>query len=162
MTTVSVSPAHTKQMQAVQVFMKAFNMSQNLNGALISKHDSQHDLAGHMEATLRARKGPRDTVPCLLAPDMADPRRAAAIQVAGTSSADIGMPSSGAFFTSACALVDFAHARLALSMPASFDFASMAFSTEWSDLRKPNEYSCITYIYISLFSFGKCWCDAVG
>ncbi len=152
MTTVSASPACTKHIQAVQAFRKAFSMSQNLSNALISKHDSQHDLAGPMEAPLRSHKRPCYTVLCLLAPDMADPRRADATQVVGTSGADTGMPSSGAFSTSACALVDFAHVRLALSMSASFHFASMAFSTEWSDLRKSNEYSFITYILVYFHS----------
>jgi hypothetical protein len=43
-------------------------------------------------------------------------------------------------------VVDFAHVRLALSNVSEFHFASMAFSTEWSDLRYSNEYSFITCI----------------
>ena len=152
MTTVLAFPAFTKQIHAVQMFRKACSMSQNLDVALISKHDSQHDLVGPIEAPASTLKRPRDTVPCLLAPDMTDPRRAAAILVVGTSVADTGMPSSGAFSTSACALVDIAHAGPALSMPAGFHFASMAFSTEWSDLRKSNEYSFITFILVYFHS----------
>jgi hypothetical protein len=152
MKTASVCPVCTEQIRAVQVLRKVLYMSQNLNAALISIHDKQRDLTGHMKAPLRTHQRPRCTGLCLLAHDVAHPRPAAAIRVIGTSGAATGMSSPSSFSTSACAPVDFEYALLAFSMSVRFHFASVAFSTEWSDLRNSNEYSFITHILVYLHS----------
>jgi hypothetical protein len=152
MSTVSarhVCPAH---IQAVQGFRKAVCMNQNLNAAFNSKHKKQHALAGHLKVPPRTHQRPCDSALCLRARHLADPRRAAAIRMIGTRGAATGMSSPSAFSASACALVDFAHALLVLSVSASSHFASVAFSTEWSDLRNSNEYSFITHILVYFHS----------